>query len=55
MPNGVMKNEDEVIEYLVTLNYEKECAKAARFRRTYMEYGGNAAVKCINKVFGKIR
>ena len=51
MPNGVMRDEDQVIEHLLTMNYEEDCKKSRKFRDDHMEYGGGAAVKCIEKVF----
>ena len=52
MPNGVMRNEDQVIEHLINMNYEEDCQKSIKFRDDHMEYGGGAALKCIEKVFG---
>ncbi len=53
MPNGVMKDEDTVLEHLLNMDYEKDCRKSKLFRSAHMEYGGGAAVKCIDLVFGK--
>ena len=53
MPNGVMRDEDQVIEHLLTMNYEDDCRKSRKFCRDHMEYGGGAALKCIRKVFGE--
>ena len=52
MPSGVVRTEDEVIERILTMDYANECAKTKKFKEDHMEYGGNAAIKCINKVFG---
>ena len=52
MPNGVMRSEDQVINYLLNMDYEKECEKSKKFKNDHMEYGGGAALKCIEKVFG---
>ena len=51
MPNGVMKDEDQVIDHLLHLNYEEDCKKSIKFRNDHMEYGGNAAITCIQKLF----
>lgn len=51
-PSGVQHTEDQVIDHLKNMDYEAECAKACKFRDEHMELGGNAAVMCINKVFG---
>ena len=54
MPNGVIKDQDILIERLLNLDYDAECEKTKHFRDSHMEYGGNAAQKCIKFVFGKI-
>ncbi len=54
LPNGVMKDENQVIEHLLNLNYEDDCKKSIKFRNEHMEYGGEASIKCIEKVFGTI-
>lgn len=53
MPNGVIKSEDEVIDCLKNINYTEQCEKTRHFRDEHMQYGGNAAVACINAVFDK--
>ena len=53
MPNGVMREEDQVIDHLLHLDYQEDCRKSRQFRDEHMEYGGNAAAKCIKIVFGK--
>ena len=52
VPNGVIRAEDDVIEHILTLDYDKECEKTKKFKEDHMEYGGNATISCINKVFG---
>lgn len=51
LPNGVMRSEDQVINHLLTLDYEEDCKKSRKFCDEHMEYGGKAAEKCINIVF----
>ena len=53
MPNGVMRNEDQVIDHLLNMDYEEDCRKSRKFRDEHMEYGGDAALRCIEAVFGK--
>ena len=53
MPNGVMRDEEQVIEHLLHMDYEEDCRRSREFRDGHMEYGGGAAMKCIEKVFGK--
>ena len=52
VPNGVIRAEDDVIEHILALDYGKECEKTKKFKEDHMEYGGNATISCINKVFG---
>lgn len=51
MPNGVMRTENEVIDHLLAMNEVDECKKSIKFRNDHMEYGGQATLYCINKVF----
>ena len=41
-PNGVQKTEDEILELILNMNYEKECEKTREFKSKYIEAGGNA-------------
>lgn len=54
MPSGVLKSENEVIDYIKNMNYDKECRKTrdlVKYKLIY--YGGNATKACIDKLFGK--
>lgn len=51
LPNGVMRDEDQVIDHLLTIDYEADSRNSRKFRDEHMEYGGGAAEKCIEKVF----
>lgn len=51
MPNGVMRTENEVIDHLLAMNEFDECKKSIKFRNDHMEYGGQATLYCINKMF----
>jgi len=53
MPNGVIKDEEQLIERLLNLDYDKECEKTKKFRDEHMQYGGNATVECIKYLFGE--
>lgn len=54
MPNGVMKTENEIIEHLMSMNYETECEKTRLFKERHCEYEkGNATITCINTLFDK--
>lgn len=53
MPNGVMRNENEIITHLKSLDYIADSERTANFRDHHCEYGnGNATIRCINTVFG---
>ena len=52
IPNGVMRTEDQILAHLLSMNYQDECAKTKALKDSHMEYGGNATITCINKVFG---
>ena len=53
-PNGVQKTEDEIIEFILKMNYEKECEKTRKFKLKYIQAGGNATDVSINSLFGKV-
>lgn len=50
LPSGVKETEDEVLDYIKTLDYEQECEKTRRFHLSHMEAGGNATVQCVEKL-----
>ena len=52
LPSGVMKNEDEVLSKILSINYKEESLKTKRFKDKYLKYGGKAATECIKAVFG---
>ena len=51
MPNGVMRDEDQVIEHLLNMDYREDCKASIKFRDEHMEYGGDATEKCISLLF----
>jgi len=53
MPNGVIRDQAELLDRLINLDYDEECKKTIAFRNSHMEYGGCATEKCIELVFGK--
>lgn len=53
MPNGVKRTEQEVIDYILTMNYEDECKKTKLFKEKYTNIGGHATEICVNALFGK--
>jgi CDP-glycerol glycerophosphotransferase len=51
MPGGIVKTEDEVIDRILGMNYEKEVAAVKAFKNKYLTYGGQATEKCVKKMF----
>lgn len=53
IPNGVMRTEDEVLDHILTMNYEEECKKTkTMIKDKYVTYGGKATETCVKKLFG---
>ena len=52
MPNGIARNEQEVLEQIRNMDYALACSKTKEFKERYMEYGGNATSQCVESVFG---
>lgn len=54
MPSGILRTEDEVLDYLRNMNYEEECQKTKKMLKQKLEtYGGHATETCLNKLFEK--
>lgn len=47
IPNGIVKNEFELISKLKTINYTKESEFTKKLKKSKMTYGGEASKKCI--------
>lgn len=47
LPSGVIESQNLVIEKIKTLDYQAECQRTLRFKKKYLEAGGNATEKCI--------
>ncbi len=52
-PGGIVSNEDDLLNRIKNIDYQKECKEVAKFKNKYIEYGGNATEKCVEYVFGK--
>ncbi|WP_233434899.1 CDP-glycerol glycerophosphotransferase family protein [Mesobacillus jeotgali] len=50
LPSGVMATQDEVINHIKTMDYKVESDKTIRFKNKYVKEGGNATVKCVQKL-----
>lgn len=54
MPNGVQKNEYEVVELIKSMNYEDQCKKTRDMvKNVFTNIGGHATENCIRYMFGK--
>lgn len=52
MPSGILKTEDEVLNYIKTMDYEKECGKTRRMiKEKLIHIGGHATEICVEKLF----
>lgn len=54
MPSGILKTEDEVLNYIKTMDYKEECEKTKRMiKDKLIHFGGNATAMCLDKLFEK--
>lgn len=51
IPNGVIRDEQTLMKMILEADYNELCLKTKKFKNEHMEYGGNASIICINKVF----
>lgn len=51
MPNGVFKNERDIINHILTMNYDAECDKARKLKAKFTNIGGNATQICVEALF----
>lgn len=52
MPSGVLRSEDEVLNYIKTLDYQEECDKTKKMiKEKLIHLGGNATEMCLEKLF----
>jgi len=47
-PHGVLKNEDELLEQISSLNYDDEQSNVRKFKAKYIEAGGNSTELAVN-------
>lgn len=50
LPSGVLKNENEVLDKIKTLNFKDESNKTAQFKRKYLQFGGRATEECVKSL-----
>lgn len=54
MPSGILRTEDEVLNYITCMNYGEECIKTKNLIKNKLaQYGGNATKQCLDKLFEK--
>ena len=54
MPSGILRTEDDVLDYLKNMDYDEECQKTKTMLKQKLEtYGGHATETCLNKLFEK--
>lgn len=52
MPNGIIRTERELLNYIKHMDYAYECDKTKRFIKNKMlTFGGEATEKCVNRLF----
>lgn len=44
LPNGICRNEDELIDKIINCNYDEQVLKTRRFKEKYIEVCGNASM-----------
>ncbi|MEC1714848.1 CDP-glycerol glycerophosphotransferase family protein [Schinkia azotoformans] len=52
LPNGVTWSQEEVIRKIKMMDYQNECKKTSEFKNKYLESGGAATLKCVQKLIG---
>ena len=54
-PNGVIKSESALIEFISSMDYANQCRVSADFCNKYVQRSGNATEICLNKLYGLLR
>lgn len=49
--DGVIKTERDLLEKIISCDYQLESENTKQFKKTYLEFGGEATNICISKVF----
>lgn len=52
IPGGIAATEDEVLERILNCDYIAESERVCEFKKKYIEYGGEATVKCVGALLG---
>ena len=52
MPSGILRTEDDVLNYLKTMDYQEECRKTkVMLKDRLLQFGGTATENCVNRLF----
>ena len=52
MPSGILRTEDDVLNYIKAMDYEKECEKTrVMIKEKLIHLGGHATATCLVKLF----
>ncbi len=52
LPSGILKREDQVLDYILRMDYDIECRKTREMLKTkLLQYGGNATKECLDFLF----
>ena len=52
MPGGIKTTEDEVLNHILTMDYNAECNNCRELKKRFNEYGGKATQRCVESLFG---
>lgn len=53
MPSGILRTEEDVLNYIKRMDYQAECEKTRQMiKRKLLMYGGEATTKCLMYLFG---
>ena len=52
MPNGIFESEDQVLNHILTMDYDAECIKTRDMIKNKFTYlGGHATETCVKTIF----
>lgn len=51
-PNKICKTETELLNRIITIDFEEEKKNTIRFKNEFDQFGGNATELCVKKLFG---
>lgn len=54
-PGGIVETENELLNRIQNIDYNKLSKEVAQFKNKYIEYGGDATKKCIDIVFNNVQ